>query len=187
MPDMTNKTAPKAKPSIMDKPTPAPTPAHTPSAAGSAAGAVAVADKPKSKYDRSALMKKLWSNPEWRQKQMQKAADHSARMQEHWRDPAWAKRTKKTMATVRKTERLRNKMRDALMDAARRQARASGVAPLWTPKLVTSIEPTGTSIQHQSVRACAAHYGITESNMRALLKYNRAWNGIKFITVDAGK
>jgi hypothetical protein len=140
------------------------------------------AEKPA--FSRSELMKRLWADPEWRAKQLEKSHAHSARMAEKWRDPEWAEKTKKTMGASRKTERIRNKMRDALMDAARRQARASGVAPIWTPKKVASIEPTGRSFQHQSVRACAAHYGITESNMRALLKFSRDWNGIKFITVE---
>ncbi len=137
----------------------------------------------KPKLDRAERMRQLWRDPAWRAKQAEKAKDHSARMAEKWRDPEFAEKTSAAMSVSRKTERIRSKMRDALLDAARKQVRDTGVAPIWTPRRVASQEPTGTWIQHASVRACAAHYGIKESNMRAILKFGRDWNGIKFITV----
>lgn len=107
-------------------------------------------------------------------------AEHSARMSRYWDDPEWRERLVGKMKAYRSQKRVKNRMRDKLLDSARERVRKTGVAPQWTPKRVAALEPNGKWQTYESIRQCAAHYGIKESNMRAILKFNRSWHGIKF-------
>jgi len=108
-------------------------------------------------------------------------AEHSARMSRLWEDPEWRENITAKMKAQRSTARAKRKLRDSLLDAARERTRKTGVAPQWSPKKVAALEPTGKWLHYDSVRQCAAHYGIKESNMRAILKFGRTWHGIKFV------
>ena len=107
-------------------------------------------------------------------------AEHSARMSRYWQDQEWRDNIVKKMKAHRSQSRVKKRMRDALLDSARQRVRKTGIAPQWTPKRVAALEPNGKWQTYESIRQCAAHYGIKESNMRAILKFNRTWHGIKF-------
>jgi hypothetical protein len=113
-------------------------------------------------------------------------ARRAAAMTDKWRDAEFRKKTLVAMKDARVSARWRAKMRGEKWKQAYKRADQTGVLPHWTPKRVMAIEPTGQRHIYDSIRQCGAHYGIKESNMRAILKYGREWNGISFeISEDA--
>jgi hypothetical protein len=117
--------------------------------------------------------------------EFRRRANVSRRMNECWNNPEWATRVRKNMKAARQTTKLKNKMREAQLQAARQRASETGVVPHWAPKQVSVLEATGTWHTYESVRQAAKHYGMTESNIRAVIKYGRTYNGMKFIVAEA--
>jgi hypothetical protein len=108
-------------------------------------------------------------------------SEHSARMSRYWQDPEWRENLTKKMKAYRSQKRVKARMRDKLLDSARERVKKTGVLPQWTPKKVAALEPSGKWITYDSIRQCAAHYGVKESNMRALIKFKRVWKGMRFV------
>lgn len=102
-------------------------------------------------------------------------------MADKWKDPLFRDKTLVAMKEARGNARWRARMRKEKMQQAYTRAEHTGVLPHWTPKRVRATEPTGEKFTYDSIRQCGVHYGIKETNMRAILKYGRAWNGITFV------
>lgn len=136
-------------------------------------------------YDHSATMRKLWLDPQWRAKQKIHREEHAARMSRLWENPEWADRVRGNMKAAQAKKSVRARIRDAQLDAARKRAKETGVAPFWTPKQVAVLEPTGTWFTYPSIKSCAEHYGMKDSHLRAVLKHGRTWHGMKFVTRES--
>lgn len=107
--------------------------------------------------------------------------EQSARMSNYWKDPNWADPVRKKMSQTRQQKKVVARMRDSIIEAGRRRARETGVTPLWMPKKVSVLEPSGSWVVFDTISQCAKNYGIKDSTMRAILKHKRTWNGLRFV------
>lgn len=127
-----------------------------------------------SQEERDAIMRQDW----------ERRAKRSLALKDRWDDPAFRQKTLAAMKEGRANARWRSKMRKAKIEQAALRCAQTGVVPHWAPKRVRATEPNGGVHVYESVRKCAAHYGIQESNMRMILKHNRTWNDIRFAILD---
>lgn len=107
--------------------------------------------------------------------------EQSARMSNYWKDPNWADPVRKKMSQTRQQKKVVSRMRDSIIEAGRRRARETGITPLWMPKKVSVLEPSGSWVVFSTISQCAKNYGIKDSTMRAILKHKRTWNGLRFV------
>jgi hypothetical protein len=114
----------------------------------------------------------------------ERRAKRSRALSDRWHDPTFRQNTLAAMKEGRANARWRSKMRKAKVQQAALRAAQTGVVPHWAPKRVRAVEPNGGVHIYGSICKCAAHYGIQESNMRAILKNNRTWNDIRFAVLD---